>query len=762
MRDGARGLVERQPGDRESAVSDGPQQQPGTQVHRAGPAAVRDAYGAHPATPALDLHDLGVEAEHDAALAVRGGRGVRPDPGEPLEHRGPVARPGRVDRRRRTRIVVVHHQLHARHMLQREEFGAGVRGVLGTPPPQHHHLPDPARPERVQGVGGDVGGRERLRVGDQDPGDVEGDIAVADHDDPLGGEVDALRDGLRVGVVPGDERRGRQAAGQLLTRYPEPLVRGGADRVDHRVVVGRQLLGRDVPAHLDPQVHPDPGVGVEAGEGVADLLRRGVVGGHPVPDEAARHRQPVDQGHLGGGVQQQVLRRVHPGGPGADDGHPQRPEVGGQAPLEDGLAPDMEVRPVDLVANGERLLALVVGGVDVRVLPLPGGQRVHREDRVHRAGVRAGPAVDARPRVDVQHLRGAEGAFLRRRVDAVDRAHGHAGGVVAAGLGDRVGHGPGSDQVRALVEREGGLGEQTGGGQEVHQPRTAGPHHRLVVRVALRGGQRTPFVEPGLPVDLRVHHAGHDEVRGDGDDERVDLPPRPPRALQPLEGLVPGELHVPGLLHDVDVVDGADERHDPLVAHPVPLHHVEDLLGDQDRRVRRLAERQRLERPAQLHHRAARPVVRRAQLLRAAREHDRVAALLGYLGERPLELRARRVLHVDVPQHHLLEDHLEPDPGTGDRSRLLPGELLALRLGQLGPVRGAVEAAPLRARAVELLVQRRLPVHLGGRVVRQLRGRTEQPPRDVVALGTFLDLRRNGAAGHAAAPWVECGDPWSW
>lgn len=231
-------------------------------------------------------------------------------------------------------------------MLQREEFGPGVRGVLGPPPPQHHHLADPARPQGLQRVRGDVGARERLRVGDQDPGDVERHVAVAHHDDPLGGQVDALRDGLRVGVVPGDERGRRQTPGTVLAGDAEPPVRGGADRVDHRVVVGGQLLGGDVPAHLDAQVHPDPGVRVEAGEGVADLLRRGVVGRHAVPDEPAGHRQSVDQRHLGGGVQQKILRRVHPGGPGADNGHPQGPEVGRQAAPEDRLAPRVEVRPL--------------------------------------------------------------------------------------------------------------------------------------------------------------------------------------------------------------------------------------------------------------------------------------------------------------------------------------------------------------------------------------------------------------------------------
>lgn len=202
----------------------------------------------------------------------------------------------------------------------------------------------------------------------------------------------------------------------------------------------------------------------------------------------------------------------------------------------------------------------------------------------------------------------------------------------------------------------------------------------------------------------------------------------------------------------MDVVDGADEGHHPLVPHPVALHDVQDLLGDQDRRVGRLPERERLEGPAQLHREPVRPVRGRAELLGAAGEHDGVPALLGYLGERPLDVRARGVLRVDVAQDHLLQDHLEPDAGTGHGRGFLARQFLALRLGQLAPVRGAVQGAPLRARAVELLVQRCVPVDLGGGVVGQCGGRFQQAAGEVVLGRPVLCVRPNGAACHGAAP----------
>src|SRR4051812_20048971 len=86
----------------------------------------------------------------------------------------------------------------------------------------------------------------------------------------------------------------------------------------------------------------------------------------------------------------------------------------------------------------------VVLGVDLReALPLV-GQLVLGEARVHGARLDARVAVDALLRVDVELLDAVVVGLVRRRVDAVHRAHLDAGVVLGAdaGLRDHVGHAP--------------------------------------------------------------------------------------------------------------------------------------------------------------------------------------------------------------------------------------------------------------------------------------------------------------------------------
>ena len=297
-------------------------------------------------------------------------------------------------------------------------------------------LPDRSR---VSARRRDFRARQRVRVGGEDAGDVERDVAGAHHDDPLGREVDGAGGDVRVAVVPADHGRGREAAGQVLTRDAEAAGAGGADGVDHRVVPCGQLGRGDVAADLGPEPQPQPRVVVEPGERLADLLRRRVVGRDAVADQAAGHRQAVDQGDPGIGVQQQVFHGVHARRAGADDRDVQGREVAREDPGERRRRPAVEVRGDG--GLGQDVPPRVVLRVDLLVDLQRPGQVTGREDRVDRAGVRAGAAVDAGVRVDVEHLGAAEVRLVRRRVDAVDRADRHAGRVGATGLGDREGHG---------------------------------------------------------------------------------------------------------------------------------------------------------------------------------------------------------------------------------------------------------------------------------------------------------------------------------
>src|SRR5699024_5618646 len=77
---------------------------------------------------------------------------------------------------------------------------------------------------------------------------------------------------------------------------------------------------------------------------------------------------------------------------------------------------------------------------DLEVLVVGLAELFLREDRVHRAGLHAGAAVDAGLRFDVELLGGQVLRVVRRRPDAVHRAHVDTGGVVAARLGDHISH----------------------------------------------------------------------------------------------------------------------------------------------------------------------------------------------------------------------------------------------------------------------------------------------------------------------------------
>lgn len=80
-----------------------------------------------------------------------------------------------------------------------------------------------------------------------------------------------------------------------------------------------------------------------------------------------------------------------------------------------------------------------------------------------------------------------------------------------------------------------------------------------------------------------------------------------------------------------------------------------------------------------------------AGLLDHAGEHHGVAALVGYLGERVADVVAGQGLVVDVPDHQLHQDDLEPDAERAQRRRLVAGEVDALLLAHLLPQRGVVE-----------------------------------------------------------------------
>ena len=157
------------------------------------------------------------------------------------------------------------------------------------------------------------------------PRDVDGDVAVADDDRALAGEVELQILEVRMAVVPGDERGGRPRAGEILAGDAELPVGLRADRVDDRVVQPRQLLVRDVPPDLDVAEEAEPGSRGDPLEGARHRLDVRMVGRDTEADEPPRGRQALDHVDLDRRLLalEERVGGVEPGGAGADDGDAQ-------------------------------------------------------------------------------------------------------------------------------------------------------------------------------------------------------------------------------------------------------------------------------------------------------------------------------------------------------------------------------------------------------------------------------------------------------
>ena len=258
----------------------------------------------------------------------------------------------------------------------------------------------------------------------EDARDVGGDVAVADHHGALGRQVELELAVVGVAVVPGDELGGRPAAGQVLAGDAERLVGLRAGRVDDRRVVLHQLGVRDVDAR--------PRRCRRTGSRARSVCRSNVSSRRLIswwsgatPPRSSPHgvgsrskrsisASPRARSRHGGGERA--------GGPGADDRHAAA-RAGHHAAVRSAVPASAKNSRVEV----ERVVVLR-------------GQLEVGEDRVDRARLDAGVAVDADLGVDVELLGGLEVGRPRLRVDAVHRADLDAGVVLDAAADDDVGH----------------------------------------------------------------------------------------------------------------------------------------------------------------------------------------------------------------------------------------------------------------------------------------------------------------------------------
>ena len=173
---------------------------------------------------------------------------------------------------------------------------------------------------------GDVRPRQVVHRTGQDAGDVHRNVAVADHHDLLGVEVEACVAMVRMSVEPRDERGRGMASGQIFAGNAEPAVSLGAGREEDLVVMRQHLGEREVRPERDVAEETKAGARRGSLELPGDGLGVLVVRGDAAANEAVRGRQPVEEvdRHDAVGLFQQLLGREEACRPGAEHGNPQR------------------------------------------------------------------------------------------------------------------------------------------------------------------------------------------------------------------------------------------------------------------------------------------------------------------------------------------------------------------------------------------------------------------------------------------------------
>ena len=167
---------------------------------------------------------------------------------------------------------VVHDQVDPGQLAEREQLRCGVGGLPRPAATEHDHLAHRRGPQRCQRVVGDVGARQLVGIGAEDPGDVEGHVAGADDDGALRRSAGRRPAGTSGWALYQPTNSGPACTpGRSSPGHLEPPSGGGADRVDDGVEVLGQLVDRHVLADLDAEQHAAPADGCRAVPGSAPI-----------------------------------------------------------------------------------------------------------------------------------------------------------------------------------------------------------------------------------------------------------------------------------------------------------------------------------------------------------------------------------------------------------------------------------------------------------------------------------------------------------
>ncbi len=167
-------------------------------------------------------------------------------------------------------------------------------GLYRTPAHDEVDVPDPAGAQARQGVVGDVGRRQILGIAPENPRHIDGDVAGADDRGRLHLKVYRQVEKIGVGAVPGDERRRRMAAAEILARHTEPPVALAADGEDDLIVVRREVGDREIAAQLDTAQEAHARVERNALEHPHDLLDLRMVRSDAETHQTVGRRQAIE------------------------------------------------------------------------------------------------------------------------------------------------------------------------------------------------------------------------------------------------------------------------------------------------------------------------------------------------------------------------------------------------------------------------------------------------------------------------------------
>ena len=205
----------------------------------------------------LDRHRPAEEVEGDRHRPVVGRRG-----GETAQRRDHLAQPG-IERRVAAPVGQVGGVDDRPGPRQLAEFARLLRRearLVRSATPDDMDVAHSAGTQRAARMGGEVGVRQLGGRLGEEPGAVDRDVAVADHRDARMRERHVEPGEFGMPVVPADERRRAEDAGQVLAGDTEPPVVRRAGCQHNRVVKAEQLVEPDAapPHHVTSPTNRTP------------------------------------------------------------------------------------------------------------------------------------------------------------------------------------------------------------------------------------------------------------------------------------------------------------------------------------------------------------------------------------------------------------------------------------------------------------------------------------------------------------------------